>query len=293
MNHGIDSLSAGPPSWRQVLLHFNDYAAAEEAGFVHIGPEMARVESEGLIAAWFFIRKNPCWRLRFQPAHHGVAQDAATIVRERLDKLQGAGHIARWVENIYEPETYAFGGTEGMDVAHHLFHADSHHVLTYLASRHSGNSGNRSSDLRRELTVLLCTSLMRAAGQDWYEQGDIWARVADIRSARPDTSSTCLSSPESGLRRLMTVDTSPTSSLMREDGSLASLSNWFAVFTQVGRALGELAHSGKLSRGLRAILAHHVIFHWNRVGLPLATQNVLASTAKTVVLGRDERYSAR
>lgn len=293
MNNGIDSLAAGP-SWRQVLLHFDDYAAAEEAGVVHIGPEMARAESEGLIAAWFFIRKNPCWRLRFQPAHHGVAQDAAIIVRERLDKLESAGHIARWVENIYEPETYAFGGTEGMDVAHHLFHADSHHFLAYLASRHSGNSGNRSSDLRRELTVLLCTSLIRAAGQDWYEQGDIWARVADIRSARPNASSTSLSSPESGLRRLMTVDTSPTSSLMREeDGSLAHLSHWFAAFTQAGRTLGELAHSGKLSRGLRANLAHHVIFHWNRIGLPFATQCALASTAKTVVLGRDERYSTR
>lgn len=290
MNHGTNSLAAGP-SWHQVLLHFNEYSAAEETGFVHIEPGMANAESEGLITAWFFIRKNPCWRLRFQAAHNGTAPDPASLVHERLDHLQRAGHIAHWVESIYEPETYAFGGTDGMEVAHRLFHADSHHTLAHLASRHSGAASNRS-DLRRELALLLCTSLMRSAGQDWYEQGDIWARVADIRPAPLDTS-TCAGDLESSLRRLMTVDTSPTSSLMQDSGPLAPFSDWFAAFAQAGRSLRELAYSGKLSRGLRAVLAHHVIFHWNRIGLPLATQSTLASTAKTVVLGRDERQSSR
>ena len=36
-------------------------------------------------------------------------------------------------------------------------------------------------DHRRELGLLLGTVLMRAAGQDWYEQGDIWTQVAAHR----------------------------------------------------------------------------------------------------------------
>jgi hypothetical protein len=39
--------------------------------------------------------------------------------------------------------------------------------------------------------------------------------------------------------------------------------------------------------GLRDVLAHHVIFAWNRLGLPSATQVVLAAAAKTAVFGPD------
>lgn len=53
-----------------------------------------------------------------------------------------------------------------MDVAHHLFHQDSRHILDYLGSERAAAS---RSDRRRELSILLCTALMRGAGQDWYE----------------------------------------------------------------------------------------------------------------------------
>lgn len=287
MDHGTDPHSAGP-SWHQVFIHFHDYAFAEHIGVVHIGPEMTSAETAGEITSWFVIRKNACWRLRFLPAHDSIEQDAATFIHQRLDTLHDAGHIANWVETIYEPETYTFGGAAGMNLAHHLFHADSRHILAYLASERASTSGNRG-DQRRELSVLLCSILMRSAGQDWYEQGDIWARVAEIRPAPPDTPLNRLSNLESGLRRLMTVDASPTSPLLHERGSLAFLSEWAAAFADAGQALGDLARSGTLSRGVRALLAHHVIFHWNRLGLPYTTQSLLAHTAKAVVLGCDER----
>lgn len=73
-----------------------------------------------------------------------------------------------------------------MDVAHHLFHQDSCHILDHLGSDHAAGSG----DKRRELSILLYTTLMRRAGQDWYEQGDIWARFAENRPCPPRRSST-------------------------------------------------------------------------------------------------------
>ncbi|MGI9003311.1 MAG: thiopeptide-type bacteriocin biosynthesis protein [Pseudonocardia sp.] len=290
MNHSIGPHLA-VPSWRQVFIHFHDYASAEHTGIVHIGPEMTSAEAAGEIASWFFTRKNPCWRLRFLLAHDSIEQEAATLIRQRLDTLQYAGHIMSWVETPYEPEAYAFGGPAGMTLAHQLFHADSRHILAFLDSEPASTSGG-SGGQRRELSVLLCSILMRGAGQDWYEQGDIWARVAEIRPDRPDTPADRLSSMESSLRRLMTVDASPTSPLLHKHGSLAFLTEWATAFAEAGQILGDLARNGTLTRGLRAVLAHHVIFHWNRLGLPSTTQSLLAHTAKAVVLGPDERYVA-
>lgn len=270
------------PSWRQVLVHFHDYAAAEHTGAVHLGPQMTAAKATGEITSWFFIRKNPCWRLRFLPAQHNSAQDATTFLPRRLDTLHDAGHIAGWVETIYEPETHAFGGAAAMTLAHRLFHADSQHILTHLAT----TPGDRDAR-RRELSVLLCSTLMRAAGQDWAEQGDIWARVAETRPGPPVPPPGRTSTLESGLRRLMAVDTSPTSPAPFEHGP-AIFSEWSAAFADAGRALGDLARNGTLRRGPRAILAHHILFHWNRLGLPYTTQSLLAHTATTVVLGGKE-----
>jgi len=282
MSHGTDPQPTGP-SWRQVFLQFDDYSTAEHTGVAHIGPDMTSAEATGLIASWFFIRKAPCWRLRFLPSHDSSEQDATTFIHQRLTTHQDAGRIASWVETIYEPEMYAFGGA--MDLAHHLFHSDSRHILAYLGSDRATTSVARG-DRRRELSILLCSILMCSAGQDWYEQGDIWARVAENRTLPPDTPLDRLRTMESDLRQLMTVDASPTSPLMQENGPLTSLSDWAAVFEEAGQDLGHLARNGALSHGTRAVLAHHIIFHWNRLGLPHTTQSLLANVAKAVVLGQ-------
>ncbi|MGH3940030.1 MAG: thiopeptide-type bacteriocin biosynthesis protein [Pseudonocardiaceae bacterium] len=276
MNHGNDPSS----SWRQVVIHFDVWDAAEHTAVAYLCPLLIDAETSGLVASWFFIRKAPCWRLRFLPTDDLTSQDATTFIHRGLDSLHETGRIARWVETSYEPEAYAFGGSAAMDTAHRLFHQDSRHILAYLGSDRAMVSAD-TSDQRRELSILLCSVLMRGAGQDWYEQGDIWARVAEHRCLPPDVLSDRLHAMESGLRRLMTVD---TFSLAQDSGPLALLTDWAAVFDKAGRELGELARGGTLRRGLRAVLAHHVIFAWNRIGLSRTTQSLLANVAKAVVL---------
>jgi thiopeptide-type bacteriocin biosynthesis protein len=63
------------------------------------------------------------------------------------------------------------------------------------------------------------------------------------------------------------------------------LTHWIAAFGATGRDLGRLAHDGTLQRGLRAVLAHHIIFHWNRAGLSHDAQALFARAASAVVLG--------
>lgn len=292
MNHDLD-LDPAKHSWRQVFIHFHDYTAAERIGAIHIGPEMTGSETTGEIAAWFFMRKNPCWRLRFLPSHDTIGQDAVPPIHQRLDTLQAAGHIANWVETVYEPETHAFGGTASMSLAHHLFHNDSRQILAYLRTPDASTSTGRG-DQRRELSVLLCSILMRNAGQDWFEQGDVWARVADeLRPDPPDTPSDRLNTLETNLRRLMTVDAGHNGLLVQENGPLAFLAEWATAFAETGRSLGDHARNGTLTRGVRAVLAHHIIFHWNRLGLPSTTQSLLAHTAKAVIMGRAEEATSQ
>jgi thiopeptide-type bacteriocin biosynthesis protein len=258
--------------WHQIVVEFDDYSLAENTAAAHLRPLLRRAETDHEVASWWFTRKAPYWRLRYLRPQSADTTDG---IRHTLDDFRSAGIISRWIETIYEPEMPAFGGHEAIVVAHQLFHRDSCHILAYLSS---------DQDQRRELTILLCSVLMRAAGLDWYEQGDVWARVAEDRFMSPSTPTGRERKLEPGLHRLMTVDAGPGSSLTQHAGQLAHLTEWFDAFHLAGQALGTLAHRGTLSRGLRAVLSHHVIFHWNRIGLPYNTQAILANTAKNVIL---------
>jgi thiopeptide-type bacteriocin biosynthesis protein len=264
------------PAWQQVVVEFGDYATAEQTTVTHLLPIMDSAEADGHIASWWFIRKAPEWRLRYQSPHHSAEAAARHTLHTALDTLLETGHIAGWVKTIYEPEVHAFGGADAISIAHRLFHLDSQHILAHVGA---------VRDQRRELTVLLCSVLMRAAGQDWYEQGDIWARVAENRPLSSETPPDRTRALESGLRRLMTVDAGPSSPLVGPDGTLAHVATWSTAFHKTGTALGQLAQRGTLRRGLRSVLTHHVIFHWNRLGLPYGTQSVLARAAKEAVFG--------
>src|SRR5438034_256070 len=111
--------------WCQVFVRFDDWAVAERIVATDLGPVLTDIEATAAISSWFFMRKKPCWRIRFLPPGKTAARDATALVHRRLTELQRASRITRWIETIYEPETHAFGGPSGMDIAHRLFHHDS------------------------------------------------------------------------------------------------------------------------------------------------------------------------
>ncbi|TDC08063.1 methyltransferase [Nonomuraea longispora] len=259
--------------YQQINVAFPSWTDAETVAVAHIAPLFEEARAREWIDWWWFIRKSPCWPIRYLLTDSGT--EARNHVLGRLAQLVSIGRILSATPVVYEPELHAFGGTEAMDSAHQLFHHDSRHLLAHLATIGHRPEGNH----RRELAILLCTALIRAAGQDWYEQGDIWARVAAHREpALPRLDQL------DKVRRLMSVD---LSTLCRPGAALAEHAEWAHAFTTNGRQLAELAHNGQLDRGLRAVLAHHIIFTWNRHGLPHTTQAALASTATTAVFGHD------
>jgi thiopeptide-type bacteriocin biosynthesis protein len=157
--------------WQQANIEFPDWDRAELSALAHLVPLLTAAEGDGLISAWFYIRKRPVWRVRYNLAASNETIQASFW--RRLDYLAASGDIVGWTSSVYEPEVHAFGGTEAIDAAHRFFHRDSKDFLAYLASQDGVGPSHR-----RELSLLLCTLTMRAAHQDWYEQGDIWARVA-------------------------------------------------------------------------------------------------------------------
>jgi thiopeptide-type bacteriocin biosynthesis protein len=246
--------------WKQVNITYSgeDPAEREHQALAHLTGILPAAEAGGLITSWWFMRKG-AWRVRYlltDPAD----SDAADPVHPMLT------NGVTWTRDIYEPETHAFGGSASMDVAHALFHRDSHHLLLTL------NDGPTD---RRERPLLLLTALMRAAGLDTNEQGDVWARVAEQRSGLagipPDAQT--WASFTNDVRCLLLGH--PRTDLISGD--------WLTSFHQAGRSLRTLRQNGQLTRGIRTVIALHVIFHWNRLGLRAAAQATLARAAAEAV----------
>ncbi|MDX2820613.1 thiopeptide-type bacteriocin biosynthesis protein [Streptomyces ipomoeae] len=262
---------AGPPAWRQLYVQFTDWDKAEQTAADHLAPVLDLAQQDEVITGWWFIRKHPCWRMRLLPASGTPLSPAFAAA---LDDLTAAGRVHRWWPGIYEPETAAFGGDTSMAIAHSLFHADSHAILTTPQSELG----------RRELSLLLCATLMRAAGLEWYEQGDAWHRIAQERPLPTDVPAANVTRMAGSLRQLLVADTSPIGPMLQSDRTLKPAADWVRAFRHAGRELGTAAREGILDRGLREVISYHVIFHWNRLGLPARTQSVLAHAARAAIL---------
>jgi protein-L-isoaspartate(D-aspartate) O-methyltransferase len=249
--------------WRQLNFTCDHWQAAEQMGVTHLRPLLTNAEDAGIITAWWFVRKGDTWRVRLRPATPAFIDQTTTA-------LIGQETVRTWSETIYEPETHAFGGPAGMDIAHDLFHADSRHLLDHLA--------HADHDHRRELAVILATRLLRAAGQDWYEQSDCWTHLATHRTpALGVVEPSPLTA--AAVQRLITATTDTVGS------PLHTTPTWVDAFEHAGRHLADLAAHGTLTRGLRGVLTQHLLFLCNRHGICAHDQYVLAAAASRIVLG--------
>ncbi|MFD3553777.1 thiopeptide-type bacteriocin biosynthesis protein [Streptomyces goshikiensis] len=285
---GRDALAgqAARLDWYQVRIEFPDWSRCEDAAPL-LARRLTDDEQAGLVGAWWFVRKAPQWRLRALPGPNGPDR-LRNVLAGTLDALVEHQTITSWWPTVYEPEVPAFGGPAAMDIAHALFHADSAHVLDHIQNSEPPMG-------RRELSVLLLCALLRAAGLEWFEQGDVWDKVSRLRPLPVDVTTYQLAELGDGLRTLMNADPSP---LLALGGTLEAVAPWLDAFETTGRALGDAAANGTLERGLRQVLAHHVIFHWNRFGLTTRTQSLIAHAAAQAVMNpasalRGERTSPR
>ncbi|MFD4383997.1 thiopeptide-type bacteriocin biosynthesis protein [Streptomyces bacillaris] len=267
---------AATTDWWQVYLHFTDWTDADTTFTTHVLPVLGEAEAAGTMSGWWYTRKHPCWRLRLRVR---PVIGAKLALGDGFDRLVSDGHLQRCWPGVYEPETAAFGGPASMTAAHDLFVTDSREAQQ-LRQRGDLAVGPR------ELSVLLCTIMMRAAGLEWYEQGDVWHRVIteEHRSAVSDVPADRLDARAQEIRPLLFADSDV---LLRPGGLLEPVAEWAAAFRSTGQELRRAVQDGTLDRGLRQVLSYHVIFHWNRLGLSMRGQSVLAWAARAAILHRE------
>ena len=253
--------------WHSVRVRFGDWGSAEQTTAAVLSPHLDQLQADGALSRWWFLRKHPHWRIRLLDADTDTVGDL-------LDELAASGVIAGWQPARYEAETAAFGGPAGMSIAHELFCADSHGVLDYARAEVPAIG-------RRELSIVLISAMMVAAGLDWFERGDVFYQIACLRPEPPPGSAGRMEQLSTQLRALLTIR---APALYAEGGLPQFTRFWLGAFENAGFQFGSAAGQDLLTRGLRAVLAHTVIFHWNRFGLPANTQGILARAATAVLL---------
>lgn len=266
--------------WHETRVQFTDVRTAEAVVTDHLLPALHEAQAAGVITAWWYIRKAPCWRIRYCQGPTISTTRLTARITTLMNGLVHQGLAKQWRPAIYEPELCAFGGPTGMTIAHRLFHADTIGTLEHLR-RHTTNTATLG---RREMALLLCTALFRGARQEWHEQGDIWHRVTDMRPLAAGTTAEQLHDLTRSLRRVLAVDLDTTSALCGPGGQLEDSAPWITTFTAAGRDLAAAVNDATLHRGVRDILAHHVIFHFNRLGVPDRHQAILAHAAHDAVM---------
>ncbi|AXI78982.1 thiopeptide-type bacteriocin biosynthesis protein [Peterkaempfera bronchialis] len=269
-----------PSGWHQTYIEYTDYLAADRAFRAHLLPCLRDGVGTGLVGGWWFLRKRPCWRLRVQPGPGVIVEDVIEHITDALDSTVSSGLAKRWWPSLYEPETVAFGGPDGMEIGHTLFHDDSVGVLDYLQRMNTDPAGLLDA---KATSFLVITLFLRAAGQEWAEQGDVWARIETTRPLPAEEApAEKIVVMADTLRRLLMLD---AGAALAVEGPLASLSAWTAGMERGGRALADAGREGRLSLGLRSILARHVLFHWNRMGFTSRQQAIWARVARQAILG--------
>ena len=126
------------------------------------------------------------------------------------------------------------------------------------------------------------SAMMRAAALDSFEQGDVWARVSALRPCQPAFPAGDADGLHHAMRTLMSADTHVLCD-PAQPGPLSEYHDWMTAFDRVGQSLACLHRGGQLTRGLRAVLAHHLIFHFNRAGLTGTEQATMAALARDTV----------
>ncbi|MFJ9841778.1 methyltransferase, FxLD system [Kitasatospora sp. NPDC101155] len=258
--------------WIQHTITPVDRKATEHLAADRLAPVLNAGQEAGSLEGWWYMRKEGL-RLRYRAAvpEPSVTTLLNTLVKEEL--------VEGWATVIYEPEAHVFGGPEAMEVAHQLFHADSRHLLARAAEPCTPTLG------RAETVVVLVSAMLRAAGLDWYEQGDVWAKFALLRDVAAPVAPERAAALTAAMQHLMRLD---TWALTRGTTPLAHHGDWVDAFQQTGQDLARLARDGVLTRGLRAVLAHHIVFHANRAGLPVDHQAAMAARALDAVFRSDE-----
>jgi thiopeptide-type bacteriocin biosynthesis protein len=263
LHAGLEVLEAPRDRWRQFNLRPRSGALPElQAGLGRLGDQLLRT---GAASNFWFLYKPPGIRLRVETDDPAAAARVTRAVRRWsrdgiLEAFQGA---------VYEPETYLFGGPESMAHVHAQFTADS---LAWLAL--GGTLRQPRLPPSWAVSLVMLRPLFAAFGVVDWEDVDVWDRVVARTGRRLPAS---VDGPELGEIVRDITDAWSNADGLRRGFPLRVrrvIKRHELASEQVGASWR--ARGGPESIGARALLALLVIFHWNRAGIPMSRQSILA-----------------
>lgn len=259
--------------WQQINIEFADWSAAEPTTVARIAPLLRQAENRALISSWFFLRKAPAGGSGTFPPP--MPPPLNSMCRPDCEHLPTPGRSPDSDGRSTSRKPARSAATPPWTPP------------TTFSTTTAGTCSPTSADTRQGIgeNWRSCCAAPCYAAPTWTGTSKATCGRASPntarQTARPPPARIDALAP--ALRRLMSVDTAP----LLADGPLAHTAAWTSTFTALGHQLAHLAANGELYRGIRAVLAHHIVFTWNRHGLRYPDQALLAHTAQRVVFGPD------
>ena len=219
--------------------------------FGALQPLVAELKAAGLLRRFFFMRKPPDVRLRFEGDEPEAA--LAPAIGKALAALREAGAISTAFRSVYEPEVTLFGGPEAMDVMHTYFDADT---AGWMAMDRVAVNSQRTV-AKTDLVTAVLNDLFEKVLDDANEIWDVWRNIRRLVPSEPDPDNR-----PAGMHSLASLILPPASA-----GEVQALIAYDRANTTAARELLDVWSSGRLQCGLRGLLAFVALFSFNRYGL--------------------------
>ncbi|MGW4029827.1 thiopeptide-type bacteriocin biosynthesis protein [Streptomyces sp. NPDC004838] len=213
------------------------------------------------ISCFFFVRKPPGLRLRFQLTGPRGATEGR--IRECCDGLVERRLVERWFASVYEAEVFKLGGPEAVEAVHAHFSADSRAWW-----RWERVSRGAAIDTRL-LSVAVLNDLFLRFLEHPEEIWDVWCRIASLHGASVTEKGGAVPVPT--MERIISRVGTEESAILH-DYSLANAT--------MATRFGELHEQGRLLFAYRFVLPHIALYHWNRYGFA-PSDRALMFTAMT------------
>ena len=259
---GLVALRQAPDGRRWVAVGLR--CAAEPS--TELWAELAGTAREllaGPASDFFFMRKAPGLRLRFEATDEARVSRLREALWDSADGWRRAGLVAEVTPAVYEPEQQLFGGARSMRHVHRLFTVDSLAWLDF----HAGAAGDVPA---WRFSLSLLRALMDGLGVVGWEDLDVWDRI-----------------------RRQAFRTLPASVIGR-DAFVRAATGVRAAWAATGDGADPVARvrsevtmvASRWSTdyfagpdacvGPREACTFATIFHWNRGGLSMLRQGLLA-----------------
>ena len=218
---------------------------------------LPRWQRDRIVRCFFFQRKPPDLRLRFQCVGEGVLPR----LRPVMSRMKAEGHVLRSFCSVYEPEQRQFGGRECMQHIHTHWAADS---MTWLALDRAIEAGEFRIPCPTLMAAILNELFWRTLG-DGGEVWDTWCNVLDLLHGEA-----AIGMPRSDP---ITLDALTVDACEAELGILVRCRDANA---RLAAALLRAWERGRMTSGMRSILPYIALFTLNRHGFDQANAAAIA-----------------